>query len=164
MKKIIVGLFYTLAGICCQFLFHVIQKYHRSKAPGLQSIHGKVLCEVVLPFMRVIAVIKQLGKVVFEALLQSLTMTLPVGLVMSIHVVEFIGICGFHLALQTLMIVKYLSIYKSSLMENLDETRMIPRIQGSIVAISCSLAPMEYNFWTNITDVLTFQSKYTGNL
>ncbi len=156
-EEILVVVWFTLITLFCEFATFVVQKYHRDKPLGMQTLHGKIIEEVFMPALQISAACICLAYMVTE-----LFGPVPYDIAVILQLNEFFNMATFQLSLLMVLIVKYLSIYNGSLIDSFDEDLVISGAKVITFGLPWLFMVFEYSFWTEMEQALTFQQKYLG--
>ncbi len=160
-EKIVFAVIYLIFPSMSLFLIQVMQKYHRGKPLGQQSLHGKVTEEIFLGSLKISVISKQFRNVVFELI--SGSNNLPRNVAFMFHTLDFLTLSHLYMALLVLLSVKYISIYHGHLLANVDESKLVPQLKWSLYILPCIQMFVEFNYLTRIDDIAKFQSLVLGN-
>ncbi len=146
-----------IACIVCQTLLFVIRSYHENKPLGMQSF----LSKVIIISIHVFHLVGIYGPTVFSLIEILGSVDYQTAVVLS--VIEYIlGVmCYFSLLIMT--ITKYLSIYHSAIVNELNEEQVLLFLKRLTAIFPITLASLEFSLWTNIEDTQSFQIFYPNN-
>ncbi len=140
-----------IACIVCQTLLFVIRSYHENKSLEMQSF----LSKVIIISIHVFHLVGIFGPTVFSLIEILGSVEYQTAVLLSL--VEYIiGVmCYFSLLIMTT--TKYLSIYHSTIVNELNEEQVLLFLKRLIFVFPITLASLEFSLWTNIEDTESFQ-------
>ncbi len=155
---------YPISAALSLIQYHVIASYHNSKPLGMQSLLGQVIVVFTMAARFTAICIGTLYSI--PETFGPLGETLSSGLV----IIQYITIVTFQMALLSVTFTKYISVYFSTLISELNEEVVLPSIQMAILTFPSILALLEFKIFTDIraTDAYlmfhTGERQYTANL
>ncbi len=157
IERIVFVTFYLTMAVSSTFSANVIRTYHRNKPLGMQTLHGKIIEEVMLPALKYVTWIMCTIMISSE-----IVGPFPKTLSYVLQVIDYDTVLTFQTALFFVMLVKYLVIYHGPYIDSFNETTIVCFVKVTTVLLPWMLAVFEYNFWTNMEDSVTFQTKHLG--
>ena len=154
--NVIVATIYVIAGIVSQISFHATRSYHENKPLGMQTF----LSKVVVLFVQVT-----------QGSTLIVTLTLIFGelhgrfndmLAFSFAITEYIVTLIFYSSLLMVTLTKYLLIYNSAFMSDVNELKVMKYLKGFLILFPLIMASVEFTFWTKIEQTEAFKMFHSG--
>ncbi len=148
---------YCFITIFCEFATTVVQKYHRDKPLGMQSLHGKIIEEVLMPALQISAFLINIALVAVDGF-----GTVSYHMAVLLQLTDFFCISTFQLSLFAVLLTKYLTIYYGSLIDSLEDNQIILVVKVAAFGLPWIFMLIQYVFLMNIDQSILFQLKNLG--
>ena len=139
---------FVLGLICLK----IIRNYHENKPLGMQTLLGKVIVictNVTALTLFVIATLISASSEMFSDLVNKTVASFLAG--MSYNVVQM-----FYLSIISVTLTKYLSIYHSTILQDLNEKQILLNIKIALIIVPLLITAIEFFFLTDIEETPQF--------
>ncbi len=135
---------YLFSGLFGLANFHLIKTYHESKALGMQTF----LSKTIVVFVDTTKIVLIVGATSFS--IGEADLDLHSKIAFALAFIEITAAFMFYAALLVVSATKYLTIYWTNIVNDVNEDVMLPVIKRTVVMFPTMLATVEF---TSITDL-----------